>query len=86
MSPARKNDLEEERLAALEEIGIEEKALVCDEASDKFLVSDDIAAIKDFYARAFPGMVSWKCRGNSRINLRCGYVSRRRRLKWSTSA
>jgi hypothetical protein len=53
MSPARKNDVEEERLAALEEIGIEEKALVYDEAGDKLLISDDISAIKDFYARAF---------------------------------
>jgi hypothetical protein len=53
MSPARKNDVEEERLAVLEEMGIEEKALVYDEAGDKLLVSDDLAAIKDFYARAF---------------------------------
>ena len=53
MSPVKKNDAEEERLAALEEIGIEEKALVYDEAGDKLLVSDDTAAIKDFYARAF---------------------------------
>jgi hypothetical protein len=53
MSPARKNDVEEERLAALEEMGIEEKALVYDEAGDKLLVSDNLAAIKDFYARAF---------------------------------
>jgi hypothetical protein len=53
MSPGRKSDAEEERLAALEEIGIEEKALVYDEAGDKLLVSDDAAAIKDFYARAF---------------------------------
>ena len=53
MSPVKKNDAEEERLATLEEIGIEEKALVYDEAGDKLLVSDDTAAIKDFYARAF---------------------------------
>jgi hypothetical protein len=52
MSLARKNDVEEERLAALEETGIEEKALVYDEAGDKLFVSDDGAAIKDFYARA----------------------------------
>lgn len=37
----------------LEEIGIEEKALIYDEQSDKLLLSDDAAAIKDFYARAF---------------------------------
>ena len=53
MSPVKKNDAEQERLAVLEEIGIEEKALVYDEDDDKLLVSDDAAAIKDFYARAF---------------------------------
>jgi len=53
MSPVKKDDAEEERLAALEEVGIEEKALVYDEAGDELLVSDDGAAIKDFYARAF---------------------------------
>jgi hypothetical protein len=53
MNPTKKNDAEEEQLAALEEIGIEEKAPVYDEAGDKHLVSDDAAAIKDFYARAF---------------------------------
>ncbi len=37
----------------LEEIGIEEKALVYDERRDKLFLSDDAAAIKDFYARAF---------------------------------
>jgi hypothetical protein len=31
MSPVKKNDAEQERLAVLEEIGIEEKALVYDE-------------------------------------------------------
>jgi hypothetical protein len=53
MSPIRKSAAEEERLAALEEMGIEEKALVYDEAGDKIIVSDDLTAIKDFYARAF---------------------------------
>jgi hypothetical protein len=53
MTPAKKNDAEVERLAALEEMGIEEKALIYDEDGDKLLVSDDTAAIKDFYARAF---------------------------------
>ena len=62
MSPVKKNDAEEERLAALEEIGIEEKALVYDEAGDKLLVSDDTAAIKDFYARllAEVSRLGWK--------------------------
>jgi hypothetical protein len=54
MSPTRKSRVEEERLAALEEMGIEEKALIYDEAGDKIIVSDDLTAIKeDFYARAF---------------------------------
>src|SRR3984885_7455638 len=53
MSPVKKDDAEEERLAALEEMGIEEKALVYNEAGDELLVSADGAAIKDFYARAF---------------------------------
>lgn len=43
----------EERLAALEEMGIEEKALIYDEATDKLAVSKEETAIKDFYARAF---------------------------------
>jgi hypothetical protein len=37
----------------LEEIGIDEKALDYHEDGDKLLLSDDAAAIKDFYARAF---------------------------------
>jgi hypothetical protein len=53
MSPVTENDPREERLAALEEMGIEEKALIYDEAGDKLSVSDDEAARKDFYARAF---------------------------------
>ena len=53
MTPAEENDAEVERPAALEEMGIEEKALVYDEDGDKRLVSDDASAIKDFYARAF---------------------------------
>jgi hypothetical protein len=53
MSPVKKNDAEQERLAVLEEIGIEEKALVYDEDGDKLLLSDDAAAIRDFYGRAF---------------------------------
>jgi hypothetical protein len=53
MGPARKTDAEEERLAALEEMGLQEKALIYDEAGDKIMVSGDIAAMRDFYARAF---------------------------------
>jgi hypothetical protein len=53
MSPVTNIDTEEDRLAALEEMGIEEKALIYDEASDKLSVSTDETAKKDFYARAF---------------------------------
>jgi hypothetical protein len=53
MGPRSTIDPREERLAALEELGIEEKALIYDEAGDKLSVSDDETAIKDFYARAF---------------------------------
>ena len=53
MLPAAKHDAYEERLAALEEMGIEEKALIYDDASDKVSVSQDDSAIRDFYARAF---------------------------------
>jgi len=53
MSAIKGNETYEERLAVLEELGIEEKALVYDEAVDKISVSKDHAAAKDFYARAF---------------------------------
>jgi hypothetical protein len=53
MNPVTNVDPEEDRLAALEEMGIEEKALIYDEASDKLSVSTDETAVKDFYARAF---------------------------------
>jgi hypothetical protein len=53
MNPVTNVDPEEDRLAALKEMGIEEKALIYDEASDKLSVSTDETAVKDFYARAF---------------------------------
>jgi hypothetical protein len=53
MNPVTNVNPEEDRLAALEEMGIEEKALIYDEASDKLSVSTDETAVKDFYARAF---------------------------------
>jgi len=52
MIPVR-TEPDEELLVALEEMGIEEKALIYDGASDKLCVSEDQTAIKDFYARAF---------------------------------
>jgi hypothetical protein len=53
MAPDKTNEAYEERLATLEEMGIEEKALVYDEAANEISISEDEAAIKDFYARAF---------------------------------
>ena len=53
MAPDKTNEAYEERLATLEEMGIEEKALVYDEAANDISISEDEAAIKDFYARAF---------------------------------
>ena len=53
MIPATKHDPYEEQIAALEEMGIEEKALIYDDASDKISVSQDDGAKRDFYARAF---------------------------------
>jgi hypothetical protein len=53
MAPDKTNEAYKERLATLEEMGIEEKALVYDEAANEISISEDEAAIKDFYARAF---------------------------------
>ena len=50
-----KRDLEEheELLLAIEALGIREKALVHDEATDEVSSAEDEQANKDFYARAF---------------------------------
>jgi len=51
-----KRDIEEEHeelLMAIEALGIEEKALVQDEATDEVSSAEDEQANKDFYARAF---------------------------------
>jgi hypothetical protein len=50
-----KRDLEEhdDLLAAIDVLGIEEKALVHDEDTDEVISLDDEQANKDFYARAF---------------------------------
>jgi hypothetical protein len=50
MKPIKRNEAYEERLATLEEMGLEEKALIYDAAADKIAVSNDETAIKDFYA------------------------------------
>jgi hypothetical protein len=46
-------DAYEDRLVILEEIGIEENALEHDESTDEVSASNDEAAIKRFFARAF---------------------------------
>jgi len=44
MAPDKTNEAYEERLATLEEMGIEEKALVYDEAANDISISEDEAA------------------------------------------
>jgi serine protease inhibitor len=51
--PPVRTEPDEELLVALEEMGIEEKALIYDDASDKLSVSEDQIAIRDLHARAF---------------------------------
>jgi hypothetical protein len=50
-----KRDLEEheDMLAAIEELGIEEKALILDGDTDEVSSAEDEQANKEFYARAF---------------------------------
>jgi hypothetical protein len=50
-----KRDLEEheDRVALVEQLGIEEGALVLDEDTDEVSSADDEQATKAFYARAF---------------------------------
>ena len=50
-----KRDLEEheDMLAAIEALGIEEKALILDEDTDEVSSADDKQANRQFYARAF---------------------------------
>ena len=51
--PGVKNDPREERLILLEDLGIEEKALLLNKATNEVTVADNDQAMKDFYARAF---------------------------------
>jgi hypothetical protein len=62
-----KRDLEEheDRLAAIEAIGIEEKALVLDEETDEVSSAEDEQANKDFYARAFKEWAEGKISGDA---------------------
>jgi hypothetical protein len=53
MSPVKKNDAEQERLAVLEETASKRRRWFTTKTAINLLLSDDAAAIKDFYARAF---------------------------------
>jgi hypothetical protein len=50
-----KRDLEEheDMLAAIEALGVEEKALILDDDTDEVSSAEDEQANKEFYARAF---------------------------------
>jgi hypothetical protein len=53
MSPVKRSEGYAERLAILEDLGVQEKALVQDDGLDEVTVTNDDQAKKDFYARAF---------------------------------
>ena len=53
MSPVKRIEGYAERLAILEDLGVQEKALVQDDGLDEVTVTNDDQAKKDFYARAF---------------------------------
>jgi hypothetical protein len=62
-----KRDLEEHEdlLAAIDALGIEEKALVLDEESDEVSSANDEQANKDFYARAFKEWAAGNIKGDA---------------------
>jgi hypothetical protein len=53
MSPVIRSEGYAERMAILEDLGVQEKALVQDDGLDEVTVADDDQAKKEFYARAF---------------------------------
>jgi hypothetical protein len=53
MSPVKRSEGYAERLAILEDLGVQEKALIQDDGLDEVTVANDDQAKKDFYARAF---------------------------------
>ena len=63
-----KRELEdhEDMLAAIETLGIEEKALVYDEDSDEVSSSEDEQANRDFYARAFKEWADGNLKGDAK--------------------
>jgi len=62
-----KRDLEEheELLAAVEALGIEEKALVYDKDTDEVSPAEDEEADKAFYARAFKEWAAGNLKGDA---------------------
>jgi hypothetical protein len=53
MNPVIRSEGYVERMAILEDLGVQEKALVEDDDLDEVTVADDDQAKKNFYARAF---------------------------------
>jgi len=53
MNPVTRSEGYAERLAILEDLGVQEKALIQDDGLDEVTVADDDQAKKNFYARAF---------------------------------
>ena len=53
MNPVIRSEGYAERMAVLEDLGVQEKGLVQDDGLDEVTVADDDQAKKNFYARAF---------------------------------
>ncbi len=53
MSPVTRSEGYAERMAILEDLGVQEKALIQDDGLDEVTVAGNDQAEKDFYARAF---------------------------------
>ena len=56
MNPVTRSEGYAERLAILEDLGVQEKALIQDDGLDEVTVADNDQAKKHFYSRAFPRM------------------------------
>jgi hypothetical protein len=65
MSPVEQDDAYEDRLAILEQLGIEENALEHDEFTDEVSASSDEGAVKRFFARAFQEWAEGKVQGSA---------------------
>ena len=66
MSPVTRNEGYAERMAILEDLGVQEKALVQDDGLDEVTVADDDQAKKNFYARAFQEWARGNVEGTAR--------------------